>query len=43
MHGVWVVRGMRGVGGVFEMCMCLGWRDIANPHFLCVVVGPGFV
>ena len=36
--GMYVVRGMRWVGGVCEMYMCLdqgldGW--VVNPNFLC--------
>ena len=28
--GTSVVRGMRGVGGVCEMCMCLAWGDVVG-------------
>ena len=28
--GMSVVRGMRGIGGVCEMCMCLAWGDVGG-------------
>ena len=28
--GMSVVRGMRGVGGVSEMCMCLTWSGVGG-------------